>query len=372
MTNSINIVSFDVPFPANYGGVIDVYYKLVWLKKMGVNIHLHCFAYGRKPSRELEALCEKVYYYPRKTGIVSSLSSLPYNVKSRQSTELETNLLSNNFPILFEVLHTCYLLDDIRFKNRIKIFRHSNIEHDYYNHLAKAEKRLVKRIYLEREADKLEKFEKIVSNANYIFAVNEIDADYFKQKYTAPKTLYIPSFHGNNEVKIKSGKGDYILYHGNLSVSENYEAVEWLIENVFSKIKYKVIIAGLNPPDFLRVEIKKFSHIKLIENPNEAEMTKLVEEAHVHCLYTSQTTGLKLKLLNVLFSGRFVVCNANMLSGTGFKQNNGLFISDKFIEEINNCFELEFIDSLIQERKLTLEKFSNQKNAETIVKEIFK
>jgi hypothetical protein len=338
---------------------------------MGVNIHLHCFAYGRKPSKELESLCEKVYYYPRKTGIISNLSSLPYTVKSRQSEELEANLLSNNFPVLFEVLHTCYLLSDPRFKNRIKIYRHSNIEHDYYNHLAKAEKNSIRKIYLSREAKKLEKFEKIISNADYIFAVNEIDTGYFRKKYPGPKTFYIPSFHPNNEVRIKSGKGEYILYHGNLSISENYEAAEWLLENVFSKIKFRVIIAGLNPPDFLKEIIKRFDHILLVENPDEAKMKALVANAQVHCLYTSQITGLKLKLLNVLFSGKYVVCNSNMLSGTGFAQNNGMLVTDQFIKEINSCFENVFSDSLIAERKIMLERFSNEKNIETVIKEIF-
>ncbi len=37
-------------------------------------------------------------------------------------------------------------------------------------------------------------------------------------------------------MQCKPGKGNYILYHGNLSVSENYNAALWLIENVFSKI----------------------------------------------------------------------------------------------------------------------------------------
>ena len=35
----LHIVSFDVPFPPNYGGVIDVFYKLIELKKLGVEIH---------------------------------------------------------------------------------------------------------------------------------------------------------------------------------------------------------------------------------------------------------------------------------------------------------------------------------------------
>lgn len=120
LSYNLNIVSFDVPFPANYGGVIDVYYKLLWLHKVGVKIHLHCFTYGREPAKELEQICEKVYYYERKTGLASNLSLLPYTVKSRQSLELEQNLLSNDFPILFEVLHTCYLLKDPRFKKRKK------------------------------------------------------------------------------------------------------------------------------------------------------------------------------------------------------------------------------------------------------------
>ncbi len=371
MDRSINIISFDVPFPANYGGVIDVFYKLVWLKKVGINIHLHCFEYGRKPSRELEGLCKKIYYYPRKTGVISNLSSLPYTVKSRQSKEMEKNLLSNDFPILFEVLHTCYLLDDERLKKRIKIYRHSNIEHDYYRHLATAEKSLLKKTYLKREADKLEKFENIISNANYIFSVNEIDANYFVKKYPAVKTLYIPSFHQNNEVQIKKGKGEYILYHGNLSISENYEAVEWLLQNVFSKIKFKVIIAGLNPSNFLKESIKKYSNVSLIQNPGDSEMKQLVENAHIHCLYTAQTTGLKLKLLNVLFGGRFVVCNANMLSGTGFVQNKGLFVSDEFITQINSCFETDFTETLIEERKKMLERFSNQKNVDEMLKAIY-
>ena len=158
MSKSLNIVSFDVPFPANYGGVIDVYYKLFWLKKFGVKIYLHCFTYGRKPAKELEALCEKVYYYDRKTGLAANLSLKPYTVLSRQSTELEKNLLENDYPILFEVLHTCYLLPDKRFASRKKIYRHSNIEHEYYLELSRSEKSVIKKVYLKLEAFKLKLF----------------------------------------------------------------------------------------------------------------------------------------------------------------------------------------------------------------------
>ncbi|HOZ88410.1 MAG TPA: glycosyltransferase family 1 protein, partial [Bacteroidia bacterium] len=248
----LHIVSFDVPFPANYGGVIDVYYKLVWLKKAGIKIYLHCFNYGRSPSPELEMLCEKVVYYQRKTGFFSNLGFLPYNVKSRLSDELTRNLLADKHPVLFEVLHTCYLMSDARLKDRKKIYRHSNIEHDYYNELSKSERNLFKKIYLKIEAFRLKNFEPVLKSADLILAVNQKDTAYFKLKYPSVESLYLPSFHPNSSVNIKPGSGDFILFHGNLGVSENYEAAQWLISDVFSKLEITCVIAGLNPPAFLK------------------------------------------------------------------------------------------------------------------------
>lgn len=375
MTKNINIISFDVPFPANYGGVIDVFYKLVWLKKMGVKVHLHCFTYGREASKELEALCEMVYYYPRKTGALSFFSSLPYNVKSRQSTELEKNLLSNDFPILFEVLHTCYLLNDERFKNRKKIYRHSNIEHDYYLQLSKSERNASKRFYLRAEANKLKRFEKIVNYADIILAVNENDAAYFNLNYPKVKTTYLPSFHPNDEVKIKNGKGGYILYNGNLSISENYESALWLINNVFCSVLHKVIIAGLNPPEFLKKSIEGYAHIELIENPSAEKMEELIENAQIHCLHTFQATGLKLKLLNVLFTGRFVICNPKMIVGTHIVggDKSGVFISnvpERYVELINSLMEMDVKQEMVEDRKKALEIYFNQVNIKKLLEVI--
>lgn len=374
LSYNLNIVSFDVPFPANYGGVIDVYYKLLWLHKAGVKIHLHCFTYGRKPSKELEALCEKVYYYERKTGVVSNLSLLPYTVKSRQSSDLERNLLSNEFPILFEVLHTCYLLKDPRFKERKKIYRHSNIEHDYYFELSKTEKRALKRVYLVLEAWRLRWFESILKHANLILAVNQKDARYFKEKFPTVPSEYLPSFHPNQGLTIKADKTNYILFHGNLSVSENYEAAKWLVKNVFADLTFEVVIAGLNPPKFLVELIEKYPHIRLRTSPNEEEMTQLVRNAHIHVLYTAQPTGLKLKLLNVLFKGKFVICNTHMIAGTGLHGNRTMILADtptEFVANINDHFHKEFTEAHIREREQLIVNFDNERNTKKLIDAVF-
>lgn len=370
MSRSLNVVSFDVPYPPNYGGVIDVYYKLLALHEAGVKVHLHAFVYGRQPAPQLEAICEKVYYYQRRTGLLANLSLDPYTVRSRESRDLEDNLLSNDFPILFEVLHTCYLLDDVRFRNRKKIYRHSNIEHDYYNELARSEKNLIKKIYLKIEAAKLKRFESILAKADLILAVNKADTAYFRKSFPRVRTEYLPSFHANYASTNKSGSGDYILFHGNLAISENYEAVLWLSKNVFSKINFKVVVAGLRPPEFLLNELSRYSNIQVKISPNDEEMTQLIRNAQIHVLWTSQPTGLKLKLLNVLFKGRFVVCNPNMLAGTEINENNALFVcssAEAFISRINACLYKDFTESHAIEREMITRGFSNQTNIRTLI-----
>lgn len=377
----LHIVSFNIPFPANYGGVIDVFYKLKALKNLGVKITLHCFEYGRNHAEELNKFCENVFYYKRKNFLSGIFTSLPYIVNSRQSELLIQNLLKDNSPVIFEGLHTCFYLDDKRLKNHFKIYRESNIEHDYYSYLAKAEKNFFKKIYFKTEAERLRRFEKILSHADLILPVSTDDANYFQKNYSKVKTEYLPSFHQNDEVNILNGAGEYILYHGNLSVAENKEAVLFLLKNVFSKIETPCVIAGMNPDNELKNAIEKYKNIRLVENPDENEMKHLISNAQVNMLVTFQPTGLKLKLLNALFAGRHCLVNSVMLAGTELYDlceiaDNANEMVDKINVLTNKSFTQENIDRRkmilnIDRRKMILnEKYSNQKNAERLMKSI--
>lgn len=369
----IHIVSFNVPFPANYGGVIDVYYKMKHLYSLGIKVHLHCFEYGREAASELNTICETVNYYPRKKGFIYSLHYLPFIVLTRQSEELVQNLLKDDFPILMEGLHTCFLLSDARLKNRFKIFRESNIEHEYYYHLFKSENNFWQKIFYFIESKKLKRFEKIVRNAQLMLTVSQNDTDYFKQTYPQNKVVYLPSFHAADEVTALSEKGNYILYHGNLAVSENYNAASFIVKEIANKSSHSFIIAGLNPPQELKEEIAKTKNVKLISNPDNYQMEKLIREAHINLLLTFQTTGLKLKLLNVLFNGRFCLVNKPMLAGTGL--DNLCEIADDanaINQKIDELFSCEFSKTEIEKRKIELQKnYSNKENATKLASLVF-
>ncbi len=166
----LHIVSFDNPFPPNYGGVIDVFYKLKALHDQGIEIVLHAFEYGRKPTTQLNKFCKKVYYYQRRNFVNPFVGSLPYIVNTRNSPELLDNLLKDDAPVLFEGLHTCFFLDHPLLAKRTKFVRMHNIEHEYYEKLESVERNFFKKYFFTKEATRLREFEKILSHAQGILA----------------------------------------------------------------------------------------------------------------------------------------------------------------------------------------------------------
>ncbi|MDX2248357.1 MAG: glycosyltransferase [Bacteroidia bacterium] len=364
----LHVISFDIPYPANYGGVIDVYYKIRALTELGVRIHLHCFEYGRFPAEELDDLCEEVYYYPRKTILNSLPVRYPHIVRSRSSDELLARLLMDDIPILFEGLHTTFYLSHPDFEHRLKIVRMHNIEWEYYYQLSQRENRYWQKKYFEAESRQLQYFENILSFSNKILTISPKDTDYYKEKFEG--VVYVPAFHPYSSVSSKSGVGKYCIYHGKLSVAENHEAAMFLIYEVFADMgDIPLIIAGSDPLPELIEAINSFDHISLRHNPGEAEMIDLLREAHVHVLPTFQATGIKLKLINSLFTGRFCVANSLMVSRTGLEFN--CIVANEpaeFQKEIRELFRQAFTEIDIAQRKASLNlSFNNERNARKIL-----
>ena len=373
MDKYLNIVSFNIPFPANYGGIIDVYYKIKTLHQSGVKVILHCFEYERPHAPELEAVCEKVYYYKRHTGIIPNITLLPYNVYSRKSPELIRNLQQNEYPILFEGLHSCYYISDPRLKDRMKIYRESNIEHDYFRHLARAEKNGIKKAFFRIEAYRFERYQRVLSYADLMLTVSTSDTDYLQHTFPEKRVEYMPSFHSNNEITTQPGQSDFILYHGKLSVVENTQAALFLIENVFSKLTCTCIIAGMNPPSELQKAAAPYPHIRIEANPSDNRMNQLIREAQIHVLITFQDTGLKLKLLNSLFAGRHIVVNRLMTNGSGLESL--CHIADTPDEMIRTCRELlskPLSPELLEQRQARLfPLYSNRHQGERLNKMLY-
>ncbi len=360
---ALHIVSFDVPYPADYGGITDVFFKVRALREIGLRVFLHCFQHDRPTPKALEAHADAVYYYPRRFQKHLLLHKSPFIVTSRKSDKLVENLAGDDHPVLFEGLHTCYSLRDPRLSHKPRFVRLHNIEHQYYRELSKAERGIFKKNFMKLEGRKLKHFEGILSSADGLFPICPKDRDYYAEKFRTVD--HIPPFHDNEEVDLPEATEEFALYHGNLAVGENDRAARFLVEEVMPRSRQKLIIAGNNPTSGLREKASKSENVVLLQDIPKERIHQMIHKARVNILPTFQSTGIKLKLLNALFRGNHCLVNTPMIKQTGLEE---LCICRDDPSEMGEALDRLMQRSLTKEekehRKTLLERnFSNRANA---------
>ena len=321
----IHVVSFQTPWPPDYGGAIDVWYKLLALKAHGWHVTLHTFLYGsRHLSPALLESVDRVFTYRRGAVTGHLLSTTHMIVKSRADRSLLARLskVPGNQPILFEGLHTTAWLAHPLLRDKIKIVRAHNVEHDYYRMLARSASSPIHKAFFLTESMKLRAYEKNLRHASAILAISEGDLSHFRQTFPAIRSELVPCFYStpaqpfctDNDVEANE---PYLFYNGNLSVAENIESALYIINKITPLLPSgsKVVIAGKDPDMRLVSAAATHPEVTLIASPEEAHMQRLIRNAAVSLLVTSQPTGIKLKLLNTLCATRgHIVANSMMLN----------------------------------------------------------
>lgn len=373
MDKHLHIICLDIPYPADYGGVFDLFYKIKSLHNAGIKIHLHCFEYGRARQIELNKYCDSVRYYKRIRGFAGFSINLPYIVSSRKNAELLKNLLTDDHPILVEGIHCTYLLADKRFKDRQVTLRLHNVEYLYYRQLANTTDLIFKKLYYYLENRLLYRYEKNIAQKLLILTVSEQDLNVYKEKFAARNIHYLPVFLPYSELSSHEGIGSYCLYHGNLAVPENEKAALWLLKKVFNDNETSFIIAGKNPSRALQKAISKTGNSCLIANPSEDEMQDLIGKAQINILPSFNRTGVKLKLLNALFNGRHCVVNEAAAAGLSLAEACHVGSTAEEIKSIiAQLYHQPFTDEEIKRRKVLLEGYyNNSANAQKLIQWIW-
>jgi Glycosyl transferases group 1 len=366
----LHIVCLDVPYPADYGGAIDMLYKIQALHEQGVKIHLHYFSYNlRGTPNELNQYCETIQVYERKTGHKGFSFSLPYIVSSRINSELIKNLQQDNYPVLLEGLHCTGIVKEINKNHRKIIVRLHNDECSYYKQLAKSESNLFRKIYFLNESRLLKNYEKqLPANVHYA-CITHADTTLFKKEYALPDVSHLAAFAPFTHINNPDGVGNFCLYHGNLSVSENEKAAAWLITKVFSKIKIPLVVAGKNPSKKIENLAHFYQHTCLIANPTDNELHDLIQKAQINVLPSFNNTGIKLKLINVLFNGRHCLVNDAMLAGTGLEQACHIANTPEAMASvITQLYHQPFTEEeTVLRKNLLSHSFDNKVNAKRII-----
>lgn len=362
-----------MPYPADYGGVFDLFYKIKSLHSLGINIHLHCFEYGRGKQEELNKYCQSVIYYERKTFLKSFSFRLPFIVSSRANQNLLNNLLKDNYPVLLEGIHCTYFLYSGQLKNRKVFIRLHNVEFEYYKELSKATGNIFKKNYYRIESFLLKKYENAIAGKCMLIAVSEKDKETYQQKFTAKNIEYLPVFLPFSEIKSEIGAGNFCLYHGNLSVPENEKAALWLMKNVFNSLDIPFVIAGKNPSRHLKAVTYSNGNFCIAANLSEKEMDDMIRKAHIHVLPSFNKTGIKIKLLHALFNGRYVITNSSAIEKNTLASICEIADSaSDFKKIVNGLFQKSFTQSEVDKRKKLLESmYDNNENAQRLIQWIW-
>ena len=367
---TLHVISLTVPWPPDFGGAIDIWYKLVALHRAGVRIELHCFLYDRPKAAEIEKVCDRVHYYlrPRKVGRMASAK--PFIVATRDHPDLLRNLQSTPGPILMEGVHSTRFLNHPLLRERDFWIRTHNVEHEYYRALSLTETRAAKRLYYLLEAFKLERYESsILKNARGILTISESDHKYFAARF--PNCHIIPPFHGNDRVSSKTGKGRYVLYHGDLSVPENISSARRLIA-LSDRFSLPLVLAGRIAEEARHGLIDGATEIRFVQNPSRAVMDELISDAAAILLPATQTTGFRLKLLDSLYKGRHVIAEPNMVHGTGLDALcTVVHNEDQWIEAVDRLGNAPFTEEMRSERTRLLQPHDDRIKAEKIKSLIF-
>lgn len=373
MEKHLHIVCFDVPYPVDHGGIFDLFYKIASLHQQNIKIHLHCFEYGRGEQTELNKYCEEVIYYKRKQGIKGFSFLLPYIINSRKNDELLINLLKDSYPVLLEGIHCTYFLYKNKLAGKRVFVRLHNVEFEYYKQLAASATSVFKKLYFLHESILLKKYEKRISAKATFLAVTLKDKEIYERELHAPHVKYLPVFLPYDSVNAEPGKSDYCLYHGNLEISENEKAIEWLLKKVFNTLEVPFIIAGKNPSKKIQKLVQKNSNVYLKANPSGYEMNELIRKAHINVLPSFNSTGIKLKLLNALFNGKHCLINAAAVQGTGLESLCTIAgNSESFKDNITILNKRLFTntDKKLRE-EILLTRYNNKENAEELMRLIY-
>lgn len=365
----LHIICHDIPYPPDYGGAMDLFYKIKTLHELGIGIILHCFEYRRKPDLELEKYCDEVHYYPRATGWKSVSVHRPYIVQSRRIPALLTRLEKDNHPILMEGIHCTGFLKELLEKNRKVFLRAHNVESIYYRQLARCGKSFSKKIYYWAESWLLKRYEKSLPESLSILCISEKDARQFREVIEKKDVSVLPVFIPCQEITAEQGMGSFCLYHGNLEVAENEKAALWLLEQVFTKIRLPFVVAGRNPSRRLKTVAHLAQHTCLVSDPSDKELQDLMGKAHINILPSFNHTGVKLKVIQALCHGKHCLVNDAAIEGTGLEEACHIGNTAEALASIvAQLYHLPFAEEEIRLRNQIIEThFNNNRNAQQLI-----
>ena len=323
---------------------VDVKHLTLSTEKHNFNIGLYPASIQQKTAPEAVDISTEVT--PIK-GLINLFKKGSYNVNrfhSLEMVELITKTLkSSQFDtvILDSLFSTSYLAAIRNAFNGRVILRMHNIESDLWDAYAKNEKSFLKRIYLNKLAKNIRKYEfDTVNLVDGILAISDYDLEVLDNANVSVPRITIPFTVSVNE-GFQSECNNVNLFHlGAMNWNPNIEAVNRLVK-LFPRIvesnpDLELHIAGSNfPQKYLAQEASNIFADGFVENPYQFAIDQGILVSPI-----ISGSGVRIKILEMMSIGIPIITTSIGAQGINYSEDNCLLIANTDEEIIATTAEL--------------------------------
>jgi len=292
---------------------------------------------------ETEFISTKISIFGAIKSVIKGSSYILSRFYSSKFEKLLDNHLSiNKYDIIVcESIYLLPYLSVLRLNSTAKIIvRTHNVEHQIWNRLAESST-FPKSLYLKRLSKKLKKIElNLVQKTDGILTITQEDKVTFEKLGIRIKMEVIPVSvaQSNQRVNLKSIKFHHL---GSMNWQPNIEAVDFLIYDIFPKIREKIPsaelhLAGSFFPETIKTNVKNGIYVHgYIEN-----RFKFIEDHGIQLVPLKSGSGVRIKLLESMAIGTPIVTTKIGAEGIDIQQKKTMLIANNDDEFIDYALEL--------------------------------
>ena len=352
----ILIVANDFPFPPHHGAALDMWNRILSLKRLGFRLDLIATVRSEIKRECLDAVgavVESLQVVRRNRGIASALALAPFQVRSRVALRA-VPLVEAYDAVLLESEYVAPILENRRLEARVRILRLANNEPHYYRELQGSARAWTQRCFYRVEALKFDRFSPWVkSRCDLLWFISDREREHHLEVCPADslKAIFLPPDPGVRSMRAYSGGGGNVLFIGGLTFPPNLEGLEWYVKHIHPSLSslrgYSLTVAGrtdeITMPR-LRAALRGYSNISLCRDPEQ--LNDLYSQSAVFVNPVLRGAGVKLKTLDALRAGVPVVSTSIGMEGTGLVHGEHLLVADSAEEFARG------VEELLQDRAL--------------------
>jgi len=388
---NVLLVSSYLPYPLFSGGHVRLY-NLIKELSLKHKITLVCEKrdyQGDVEINEVKKFCKKVITVPRgkqwsfENILKTGLSTLPFLVIGHTSSEMRKEIQKELNESQYDLIHveTSYVMQNIPATEIPIILAEHNVEYLVYKRFADKAPLLL-RPFLYIDVLKLKSWEETMwKKATKLIAVSENEKKIMEKKR---KDVVIVS-NGVDITKFKIQNSKFnegekrILFIGEFKWMQNRDAIEWIIKEIWPKLKAEFIpsmtdkgiklwVVGRSIPDSVKALTSDKSVLFDDHAPKETEL--IYEKADLLLAPIRVGGGTSFKILEAMASGVPVV-TTNLGNAIKAKEDMQIVIAkdaDDFVMKIKKLLEdKEFYETISRNaRNLIEEKFNWKKIAQDL------